>query len=232
MCASSGTTPFLPIAKTGSFVGILPPSLASMLMEEIGPSLVVKGGVLSYLVGSKTVQQKYSFVARDRFRTMKDLDIAEAIGNISGNLKWGANLEGVAKGTGINTEAVVEEMGSQLTDKYDDGDLRNGIGDPDEGGACRDGYEAKSPIDGGTGVDPQHDLEDDQKEMGSPPKRMRVEMLSAKMKLEKWLGLGRGITKREGRWNISLTRILPEVVGKRILQRDHQSRVYQADRRQ
>jgi hypothetical protein len=56
---------------------------------SIGPSSVVKGGLLSDLVGNKTAQQKDSFVAGHRFRTLKDLEIAEAIGNTSGDLQWG-----------------------------------------------------------------------------------------------------------------------------------------------
>jgi hypothetical protein len=78
----------------------------------IGSSSVVKGGVFSHLVENGTVQQKYSFVARNKFGTLRDLDIAEAVGNAYGDLQWGQKLDGMIAGK--------EETESGIYEKFDD----------------------------------------------------------------------------------------------------------------
>jgi hypothetical protein len=42
----------------------------------IGPSAVVRSGIITFLVESKRVQQKYSFVPRERMPLLNDLDVA------------------------------------------------------------------------------------------------------------------------------------------------------------
>jgi hypothetical protein len=53
----------------------------------LGPSAVVKGGFLTYVVQSGRVQQKYSFVPRQKLPSIGDLDVAAIAGRLYGDVK-------------------------------------------------------------------------------------------------------------------------------------------------
>ena len=57
----------------------------------LGPSAVVKGGVITFMTESKRVQQKYSFVPRERMPLVEDLDIIRVAGEVYGDIVGGNN---------------------------------------------------------------------------------------------------------------------------------------------
>lgn len=52
----------------------------------LGPSSVVKAGILTYVVQSGRIQQKYSFIPREKLPLLEDIDVAEVAGNLYGRI--------------------------------------------------------------------------------------------------------------------------------------------------
>lgn len=59
----------------------------------VGPSSVVKAGILSYIVQSGRVQQKYSFVPRERLPQLDDIDVAQVAGDMYGRIVLSDKVE-------------------------------------------------------------------------------------------------------------------------------------------
>jgi hypothetical protein len=53
----------------------------------LGPSETVKGGILTLSLTTSRVQHKYSFVARDRFPKVNDIDVSHAAKMIYGKFR-------------------------------------------------------------------------------------------------------------------------------------------------
>jgi hypothetical protein len=80
----------------------------------LGPSAVVKSGVLTYGVISGRVQQKYSFVPREKLPTLEDLDVAAVTGELYGEVRRVA--EGAYGGDDEGSHDEPEELGDQEDD--------------------------------------------------------------------------------------------------------------------
>ncbi len=52
----------------------------------LGPSSVVKAGVLSYITETGKVQQKYSFIPREKLLQLEDIDVAQVAGDLYGRI--------------------------------------------------------------------------------------------------------------------------------------------------
>jgi hypothetical protein len=65
----------------------------------IGPSVVVKGGVLVFNLRTGRVSQKYTFLPREEMPTLDDLDVQHAVKTVYGQLTTESNTDAVPDGT-------------------------------------------------------------------------------------------------------------------------------------
>jgi hypothetical protein len=92
----------------------------------LGPSAVVKSGILTYGVLSGRVQQKYSFVPREKLPTLEDLDVAAVTGEVYGDVRrmakgvYGGGDEG-SHGKAEDQEEWDHDEPEEHGDQEDDG---------------------------------------------------------------------------------------------------------------
>jgi hypothetical protein len=118
----------------------------------IGPSSVVKGGIITFMVESKRVQQKYSFVPRERMPVLNDIDVARVVHNTYGDIVVGSGRRVGIKDAGgpVHQKGFEGDHGDECGQDDLDGDGSSHGGEPCGGDGVQLDEKSMSPgfIDG------------------------------------------------------------------------------------